>query len=281
MNVNFGLYSKISFGATSKYRWGSPNPKMAHRNNRKDEIGFQNTGLSVSTSMNDIGTPRVKHVSEVVLMYNSPEEIANYVKRLNRKVEEHDRINRSYNEEIEMARGVVTDVVSLLDCKIDFNRLGINPEELTDNEAIEYGSKFAFWTTSLNGAPRNGRERPGIVRSANEFMALVEEKHPLYAAGEFEDIIKRLSPQALKNDKRIQDTYDAEYARACIDYKKLPFSKRIVAYEPTLKYSPIYGNLIRLQKLYEETIEQYKQAGEAARRAEYQNWLDNTFMNTN
>jgi len=279
MNVNFNIY-QVSFGVKNKYRWGSPVLSETSKGNAKLQMTSTNTGLS-DASIKDIGVLRAKHVSEVVLMYDTPEQIAAYVKRLNQKVEEHDRIKRSYDEEIEMARGVVTDVVSLLDCKIDFNRLGIDPEDLTNDEAIEYGSKFAFWTTSINGAPRNGRERPGIVRSANEFMALVEEKHPLYAAGEFEDIIKRLSPHVLKNDRRIQDSYDAEYARACIEYQKLPFSRRLLIFEPTQKYSPIYGNLTRLEILREQEIERINRAREESRKAEYQNWLDNAFMNSN
>ncbi len=41
------------------------------------------------------------------------------------------------------------DTILHIDCKIDFRSLGVNPDKLTEDEKIEYGSKFAFGRQAL------------------------------------------------------------------------------------------------------------------------------------
>lgn len=279
MNVNFNLYRQPYFTGTVNARWSKPGYKT---------YGFkqpaaQKPSMDKSTSyMNDIGTIRVKHLSEIVLMNDSPRELTEYIKGLKRKVVEHDlKRNAPYDQKIEDARNIVRDTILHIDCKIDFRSLGIDPDKLTEDEKIEYGSKFAFWSTSFDGLKRSGFERPYYVRSAREYINLLEEQHPLYAADEFGDIVKRFSERERNADKRIQDSYDADYKRAFNEYQRLPFARKMGTLPPEQKYTPIYGRLKKLEDTRKHAYDDYIKNKQAYQRAEYERWLQDTFDNTN
>jgi len=289
MNVTFNP-NKINFTARTRYGWTKPEPDEAHRRSRLKgaaapldtfERSKVTRRIESKPAQDAYGTMRPKHVSEVVLMYDTPEKLTEYLTGLYYRVREYDTTPGGYDETAELARDVLADIVLFLDCKVDLKRLGINAEKMPDLEKIEYGAQFAFFTTNLEGANRNGFVRPGYIRSANEYVKLVENEHPLFAAGEFSDIMKRLPKGKLESDKRIQDGYDAEYKRACADYKRRSFTDRLGRQEPKLKYSPLYGKLKRLEKLQKDTEIRYQREREEEQRAEYQRWLDDTFMNTN
>ena len=78
---------------------------------------------------------------------------------------------------------------------------------------------------------------------------MLEERHPLYAAEEFGDIVKDFPKRERNADKRIQDAYDADYKRTLSEYRRLPFSRKLTVPMPQQKYTPIYGRLKSLKKL--------------------------------
>lgn len=279
MNVNFSLYKQPYFTGTVNARWSKPGYKV----NKQNQPAVQQVSMDKhSSSIKDIGAVRTKYLSEIVLMNDSPEELAEHIMALKRKVLEHDlRKNAPYDPKIEHARNIVRDTILHIDCKIDFRSLGVNPDKLTEDEKIEYGSKFAFWTTSFDGAKRGKFERPYYVRSAHEYIDLLEERHPLYAAEEFGDIVKRFSERERNADKRIQDAYDADYKRTLSEYQRLPFSRKLTVPMPQQKYTPIYGRLKKLEEVRQNAYDDYIANKQASQREEYERWLRDTFDNTN
>ncbi len=260
MNINFNSYNP-SFGARAPYGWHKPS-SVKHTETVKRSPSRNN--------LDDMGTVPLKYSSEVVLAFDTPEALAKYVKKLDNRVKAYESTNGGYDPEIDASKDIVEDIISFIDCKIDFQRLGINSKSLSKDELIDYGSQFAFWTTNLNGKPRNNRERPAAVRSTNEYIKLVQDRYPICAAAEFENLIERLPSDVLKQDRKMQDGYDAEYQKAHYDYRTLPFSQRIMTFEPKRKYTPIYGKVELLRKLRAEIVDDSKSAQQKAR---HEKWL--------
>lgn len=277
MNVNFNLSFGAGYGPYGS--WKKPG-QTVHRTNRQEQPKIQGVSM-VSKPLRNIDTIHSKNINELVLISKTPKELAENIKALNLTVSAYDAQHAGNSSTIEQAKETVQKITAKIDSKIDFKSLGVNPHSLTDEELIEYGAEFAFWTTSLDGKKRNGLERPFYVRSALEYIELIENEYPLFAAFEFKDIIARMPKSITEADKRQQEEYDLQYKKAYADYQRLPFTKKINTIEPRQKYSPIYGKLKILERAKATAHQDYVNKKTVSRQQAYDEWLQNTFDNSN
>lgn len=275
MNINFNFYNKPTFKANySPYgSWKKPSQSGKYKVNRPLIQGV------AASSLNNSNSTSVRDLSDIVLKCDNPQDLVRYTKEIYKKISTYNRQYGSHSPNLAQEKGIIADVIANIESKIDFQRLGIKPDELKIEELIEYGSEFAFWTTSLDGSRRNGFERPSYVRNAAEYVELVEIKDAHEARAEFKKIIKRLPQNVVQADKELQGKYDIEYDKALLEYQRLPYARKLTTPEPVRKSSPIYGKLrsYKSSKSYPGYID-YKQS---KRTSENERWLRDTFDNTN
>lgn len=110
----------------------------------------------------------------------------------------------------------------LLDVKIDFEALGINPDELSISDKVKFLALYDYWAASMDGAPRNGYKKPAFIKSPAEFL----EDYTLDGLGysyfdtEITKAFKRVSPEEKKRVMAEVRAIAAEYKAHKAERKK-------------------------------------------------------------
>ena len=171
-------------------------------------------------------------MNSVILFYESPRDLVQYYS---------DYCNRLIRRGEIPGDGALSEMISDLECKIDFDMLGLNKDDLSLRDKVKFGALFDFWSVTPDGQPRNGYKKPDFVRSAEEYMELfsmkdAEQRHKLFEP-EFAAIKGRFSSELLKKDDEIQKELDAERKEQLRLRKEMPFFQRTE--QPLRAYSPV------------------------------------------
>lgn len=113
--------------------------------------------------------------------------------------------------------------------KIDFDKLGLNVEDMSVAEKMKFAALYDFWGVRLEGSERNGHKRPDFIKSPAEFLedyTLQEINYPHYLKF-LEDVKKRLCPEQREEAKKFDEAVKIELEQQKKEIKRdIPFILR-------------------------------------------------------